>query len=133
MFDKLDVSRNGFIANDEFQLLIQQLGGAGKLLQPKLAEFFNKLDANRDVQISYSEAMMFAEYVNDQILTGGANSKPKIDPTAYKNAFNRVNELDHNYNGTLSLVEAKRDTGIHKVYRFLDTDVNGRSRWKSST
>jgi Ca2+-binding EF-hand superfamily protein len=124
MFDKLDLDTNQVLDPNEFKALIERLGPLGKLMQPRLGQFFNRMDADRNGQISMVESQFAADYFAEQAGMRRKQEAAKKNDKLVQMTQQTLAQLDRNRNGEISTREAKRNAEVDKVFGLIDTDDN---------
>lgn len=121
---RLDADGDQKISAQEFRGLIRQMGILGAVVGPKIGEFFNQMDANRNGEISLVEAQRGAEYLMEQIQLAEEENRRKAlmrDPL-YQQAQRAMASLDKNKDQLISKVEARKNRPVNDA--FLSADAN---------
>lgn len=123
----LDIDGDEKISVTEFRGLLQELGPLAILVGPKLAQFFNGMDMDRDGFISLVEAQRGADYLRQQIEQNqqAQELRRKIRDPLYQQAARAIAAYDRNKDLQLSDIEARKNKQAADL--FLAADMNGDS------
>jgi len=121
MFAKLDTNTDGFVDGKEFGGLVQQLGPLGRLLAPRLAQFFTQMDADRDQRISVVESQFAADVFAKQARLRAEKKEDAADKHLQL-AKRTLAALDTDKDEKISQKEAARDARLKAVFTQVDSD-----------
>jgi Ca2+-binding EF-hand superfamily protein len=121
----LDIDGDEKISATEFRGLLQELGPLAILVGPKLAQFFNGMDVDRDGFITLVEAQRGADYLRQQIEQNqqAQELRRKIRDPLYQQAARSIAAYDRNQDLQLSEIEARKNKQAADL--FLAADTNG--------
>lgn len=123
---RLDTDGDQKISAQEFRGLMQQFGVLGVLLGPRIGEFFNRMDVNRNGEISLVEAQRGAEYLQEQIKLAEEERRRKAlmqDPF-YQQAQRALTMLDKNKDQLISKTEARKNKPVNDAFLAADTNLD---------
>jgi Ca2+-binding EF-hand superfamily protein len=120
----LDANGDQKISVLEFRGLIGQLGGLGPFLAPRLGQFFNEMDTNRNGEISLVEAQKGAELLIEQSKQAQRENhhRQQLQDPQYQQAMRAIATLDKNRDQLVSKSEARKNKAVSEVFSAADTN-----------
>ena len=121
---RLDANGDEKISPQEFRGLLGQFGPLAAFIAPKLNQFFNQMDADRNGELSLVEAQRGEDHLREQFKQVEDQNRRQAlarDPH-YQQAQRTLSQLDKNKDRLISKAEARKNKQVLDV--FLDADTS---------
>ena len=123
---QLDKNGDQQISPQEFRAIVDQMGVLGVFVVPRLGQFFNRIDTNRDGALSLVEIQEATDFLTEQFSEmQEANQKQALqrDPL-YQQAQRILTALDKNKDNLISKTEARKNKEVNAAFLSADTSLD---------